>query len=62
VHHMKGRPPLPREQARSETLVVRVKPGARNILRTEAKRLSITESEAVRQALALWLAKQRSNR
>ena len=42
-------------QARSETLLVRVRPSAREAFRTKVKAKGLTESEALRQALALWM-------
>lgn len=51
---MKGRPPLPQGQARTAVLKARVKPHAAAHFRAVAKTKGLTESQALRQAMALW--------
>ena len=52
-----GRPPLPEGEKRVH-FGVRLRPWLRDALKVEARRRSLTQTEAVEEALIDWLAKR----
>jgi len=55
----KGRPPLPEGTARSRKFSGRVRPGAAEEVDRWIIERGITPSDAVREALAMWVKEQR---
>lgn len=58
---MKGRPPLSPEQRRSEVIRMRVRASARQRFVDLCHERGLTQSEALREALNMWIKKNGSN-